>query len=252
MLDEDSTSPTYESWINKTFYPETKYNAITDFSTAFGTNYPDLNTIESLGTTGFLKRTGNNTWELTDDTGKMKWLDETTNTYTYSAVSTNLEELGSYIHNYYGITAIEKAVLDNNNYGFRIDVPILSSNTATVGKVLKGTKDTGVDTLPIWDKLGIEELSELDNLGSGTGYLKRKAGATAGTYEWELSTPASTTVATTRNDGTETTSSSTAGPGIKVTTNGTTTYHRVPFSAISNDDSTGANAVTIILNGNFN
>ena len=252
MLDEDSTSPTYESWINKTFYPETKYNAITDFPTAFGTNYPDLNTIESLSTTGFLKRTGSNTWELTDDTGKMKWLDEVTNTYTYSAASTNLEELGSYIHNYYGITSIEKAVLDNNNYGFRIDVPILSSSTATLGTVLKGTKTTGVTTLPIWGQLGIEELDELDNLGSNTGYLKRKAGATAGTYEWELSTPASTTVATTKNDGTETTPSSTMEPALKITTNGTTTYHKVPFSAISNDDSTGANAVTIILNGNFN
>ena len=85
--------------------------------------------------------------------------------------------------------------------------------------------------------------SELDNLGSNTGYLKRASSDTG--YTWSLDTPVSTTVTSVHSDQTPI-SSSTASAGIKVTTNGDTTYHKISVSALINDT-----VDTLILNGNF-
>lgn len=274
MLDEDSTSPTYESWINKTFYPTTKFNAIDDFSTAFGTNYPDLNTIEGLSTTGFLKRTGSNTWELTDDTGKMTWLKAITSgtDYSYAPLSdssSNDTEVGSYIHNYPGVTSIDLATLNNENKGFRVDVPLLTSDSAEIHKVLVGNKTIGVTSLPNWRQLSVEDLVGLTNLGTSTGYLKRSLNGAY--YEWTIDTPVTTVynftvknsgdtvnefdpdsaasyvdISMTHSDGTETTQSTTSGAGLKMT-NGTNTYYqKVSTSALINDS-----VDILILNGNF-
>ena len=257
LIDTDSTSQTYGQYINKDFSPITKFSAINDFSTGFSTNYPDLNTIEGLGTTGFLKRTGSNTWELTDDTGKMTWLKAITSgtDYSYTPLSdssSNDTEVGSYIHNYPGVTSIDLATLDNTNKGFRINVPILTSPSATSGKVLKGI----TSSLPTWGRVSLEELDEINTItiSSATstvkeGLLRRtKISENSDEYEWSFDdTDIISSITTVYNNGNEV-SDSTTNAGIKI--NGST-IKKVPFSAIVNDNSTGDDAIVIILNGNF-
>ena len=204
-----------------------------------------------------LKRTGSNTWELTDDTGKMTWLKAITpgTDYSYtplSDISSNNTEVGSYIHNYPGVTSIDLATLDNTNKGFRINVPILTSPSATSGKVLKGI----TSSLPTWGRVSLEELDEVNTItiSSATstvkeGLLRRtKVSENPDEYEWSFDdTDIVSSVTTVYNNGNEV-SDNTTNAGIQI--NGSA-IKKVPFSAIVNDASTGNSAVVIILNGNF-
>lgn len=83
---------------------------------------------------------------------------------------------------------------------------------------------------------------------SDTGYLRKTAADT-----WELDPYGGGAKESVMNDGSVITASSSATAGLRKQT-GTSTYEyqKISFAAITNDTATGNNAVTIILNGNFN
>lgn len=100
-----------------------------------------------------------------------------------------------------------------------------------------------INTSPI-----VSTLQTLSIVSSDTGYLKKTAANT-----WELDPYGGGAKESVMNDGSVITASSSATAGLRKQT-GTNTYEyqKISFAAITNDTATGNNAVTIILNGNFN
>lgn len=88
--------------------------------------------------------------------------------------------------------------------------------------------------------------------GNLTGYLKRIYDTTSGVYGWELDPYGGGAKEAVMNDGSIITTTTTATAGLRRQT-GTNSYdyQKISFASIVNDTSTGTNAVSIILNGNF-
>ena len=138
------------------------------------------------------------------------------------------------------------------------------SDTITIKRGYLKDPETDQIFYPITDyesivgELSIESLEEiesiLDNDSTAVGYIKRiDNGASADPrYTWELDPYGGGAKESVMQDGSVITASSSATAGLrKQTDSNTYEYQKISFAAITNDTSTGNNAVSIVLNGNF-